>query len=309
MVAQQNGNGMEQMDIKSRWGKWAGSLTVIAVLLIAVFPATAQKSSLLWKIENPETKATSYIFGTYHLIGSGYLDENAPVKKAYEGSETVVVETILDSSAMMMVAMKAMMLDNSLKSLVDSVDYFLLMQEIEPLIGMPIAQFDNVKPIMLSTMYSVAKAQEATPEDFNFDGTPIDLYFAENGKEKGKKVVPLETAMEQAEILFDSQTVEEQAAALVENVKAEVEDDLSGEVLDAYQKQDLDKLWKLSQDWDESMGEMTLLLDDRNKKWIPKLKPLLDEGNVFIAVGALHLPGEMGVLELLRKEGYIVSSK
>ncbi|WP_417609360.1 TraB/GumN family protein [Owenweeksia hongkongensis] len=300
---------MEQMDIKNRWGKWAGCLAVMAVLLLAVLPVKAQKSSLLWKIKNPETKAVSYIFGTYHLIGSAYLDENAPVKKAYEEAETVVVETELDSSAMMMVAMKAMMLDNSLKSLVDSADYVLLKQEIEPIIGMPISQFDNVKPIMLSTMYSVAKAQEVTPKDFTFDGTPIDLFFAEDGKEKGKKVVPLETAMEQAEILFDSQTVEEQAAALVENVKAEVEDDLSAEILDAYQKQDLDKLWELSQDWDESMGEMTLLLDDRNKKWIPKLKPLLDEGRVFIAVGALHLPGEMGVLELLKAEGYKVSSQ
>ncbi|AEV33037.1 hypothetical protein Oweho_2061 [Owenweeksia hongkongensis DSM 17368] len=300
---------MEQMDIKNRWGKWAGSLAVMAVLLLVVLPTKAQKSSLLWKIENPETQATSYIFGTYHLIGSAYLDENAPVKKAYEESETVVIETELDSSAMMMVAMKAMMLDNSLKSLVDSADYVLLKQEIEPIIGMPISQFDNVKPIMLSTMYSVAKAQEVTPKDFTFDGTPIDLFFAEDGKEKGKKVVPLETAMEQAEILFDSQTVEEQAAALVENVKAELEDDLSAEILDAYQKQDLDKLWELSQDWDESMGEMTLLLDDRNKKWIPKLKPLLDEGKAFIAVGALHLPGEMGVLELLKAEGYVVSSR
>ena len=283
-------------------------MVLLAFLLVAIFPARAQKSSLLWKIENPETKAVSYIFGTYHLIGSDYLNENEEVKKAYENSSTVVVETVLDSSAMMMVAMKAMMLDNSLKNLVDSADYFLLQQEIEPLIGMPLSQFDNVKPIMLSTMYSVAKAQEVTPDDFTFEGTPIDLFLAEDGKEKGKKIVPLETAMEQAEILFDSQTVQEQAAALVENVKAEMEDDLSASVLEAYKNQDLDKLWELSQDWDESMGEMTLLLDDRNKKWIPKLKPLLDEGGAFIAIGALHLPGDVGVLELLKKEGYKVSS-
>ena len=300
---------MEQVDIKRSVVKWGACLAVFAFFLVAVLPAKAQKSSLLWKIENPETKASSYIFGTYHLIGSAYLDKNTPVKNAYEESKTVVVETLIDSAAMMAVAMKAMMLDNSLKDLVDSADYYLLKQEVEPVIGMPLSQFDNVKPIMLTTMYTVSKAQEVFPEDFTFDGTPIDLFFAEDGKQKGKKVVPLETAIEQAEILFDSQTVEEQAAALVENVKAEVEDDLSEEILEAYKKQDLDKLWKLSQDWDESMGEMTLLLDDRNKKWVPKLMPLLDEGGVFIAVGALHLPGKMGVLELLKKEGYKISSK
>lgn len=299
---------MEQMDIKYKGLKWLGRMLLAAVLLISV-PVKAQESSLLWKIENPETKAVSYVFGTYHLIGSDYLNDNKKVKKAYETSKTVVVETTLDSSAVMMVAMKAMMLDNSLKNLVDSADYYMLQQEIEPLIGVPLSQFDNVKPIMLSTMYSVAKAQEVTPEDFTFEGTPIDLFFAENGKETGKKVVALETAMEQAEILFDSQTVEEQAASLVESVKAEVEDDLSDAILKAYKNQDLEKLWELSQDWDESLAEMTLLLDDRNKKWIPKLKPLLDEGGVFIAVGALHLPGKAGVLELLKKEGYKVWSE
>lgn len=299
---------MEQMDVKAKWRKWGGTLMLAALLLVVALPAKAQKSSLLWKIEHPETKEVSYIFGTYHLIGSDYLEQNPKVEKAYAEAKTVVVETVLDSSAMLTVAMKAMMFDNSLRNLVDSADYLLLQQEIEPIIGMPIAQFDNIKPIMLSTMYTVAKAQEVTPEDFAFEGTPIDLFFAENGKETGKKVVALETAMEQAEILFDSQTVEEQAAALVESVKAEMEDNLSSEVLDAYKEQDLDRLWKLTQDWDESMGEMTLLLDDRNQKWIPKLKPLLEEGDVFIAVGALHLPGETGVLKLLKKEGFKVKS-
>lgn len=299
---------MEQMDVKAKWRKWGGALMLAALLLVVALPAKAQKSSLLWKIEHPETKEVSYIFGTYHLIGSDYLEQNPKVEKAYTEAKTVVVETVLDSSAMLTVAMKAMMFDNSLKNLVDSADYLLLQQEIEPIIGMPIAQFDNIKPIMLSTMYTVAKAQEVTPEDFAFEGTPIDFFFAENGKETGKKVVALETAMEQAEILFDSQTVEEQAAALVESVKAEMEDNLSSEVLDAYKEQDLDRLWKLTQDGDESMGEMTLLLDDRNQKWIPKLKPLLEEGDVFIAVGALHLPGETGVLKLLKKEGFKVKS-
>ncbi|MDZ7847866.1 MAG: TraB/GumN family protein [Owenweeksia sp.] len=51
---------------------------------------------------------------------------------------------------------------------------------------------------------------------------------------------------------------------------------------------------------------MTALVDDRNLKWLEKLRPLLDDGNVFVAVGALHLPGENGLITLLRKEGYEV---
>ena len=305
MDAPKDGNRMESMDIKRRLSGLL-SVMVLVLMLTGVTHMHGQKSPLLWKVENPITGGLSYIFGTYHLVGSDYLKENKPVEKAYENARVVVVETVIDSSALLGVAMKGMMLDNSLENLVDSADYYLLKTELEAVLGMPIEQLSNFKPIMISTMYSLAKAQEATPENFNFGGIPIDLYFADNGKKQGKEIVALETAMEQAEILFDSQTLEEQAQALVENVKAEVEDDLSNEVLEAYMSQDLDALWKLNENWDESMGEMTLLLDERNKKWIPKLKPLLDKGDVFIAVGALHLPGEVGILELLREEGYKV---
>lgn len=294
------------MDVMIERMKRFMAFGLFAIFFVGVFNLNAQKAPLLWKVTSPETKTTSYIFGTYHLVGSDYLKDHELVRKAYDDAYTVVVETVLDSSAIMVVAMKGMMLDHSLKDLVDSADYALLKTELEAVLGMPIEQLSNFKPIMISTMYSLAKAQEATPESFSYGGSPIDLYFADEGKKKGKEIIPLETALEQAEILFEGQTVEEQAVALVENVKAEVEDDLSSEVLEAYMAEDLDRLWKLNEDWDDSMGEMTVLLDERNKKWIPKLKPVLDSGNAFIAVGALHLPGKVGVLELLKKEGYEV---
>lgn len=297
---------MEKVDVVKKSFRRLVAISLLAVLLVGVFNLNAQKSPLLWKVTAPEANTSSFIFGTYHLVGSDYLKDHELVRKAYDDASTVVVETVLDSSAIMVVAMKGMMLDHSLKDLVDSADYALLKTELEAVLGMPIEQLSNFKPIMISTMYSLAKAQEATPESFSYGGSPIDLYFADEGKKNGKEIIPLETALEQAEILFEGQTVEEQAMALVENVKAEVEDDLSSEVLDAYMAEDLDRLWKLNGDWDDSMGEMTVLLDERNKKWIPKLKPVLDTGNAFIAVGALHLPGKVGVLELLKKEGYKV---
>jgi hypothetical protein len=71
-------------------------------------------------------------------------------------------------------------------------------------------------------------------------------------------------------------------------------------------QQDIPAMLDISSDYEEDMGDMTALLDDRNKDWVPKLKPLLAEGSAFIAVGALHLPGEFGLIELLRQEGYSV---
>ena len=51
---------------------------------------------------------------------------------------------------------------------------------------------------------------------------------------------------------------------------------------------------------------MGFLLDDRNKNWVGQLKNILKEKNIFIAVGAGHLVGKNGLIELLKKEGYTV---
>ena len=49
-----------------------------------------------------------------------------------------------------------------------------------------------------------------------------------------------------------------------------------------------------------------ILLTNRNKNWVKKIKPIMDSKNLFIAVGAGHLGGEQGLIDLLRKEGYEV---
>lgn len=52
--------------------------------------------------------------------------------------------------------------------------------------------------------------------------------------------------------------------------------------------------------------EKATLIDDRNKKWAKQLPAIMKEAPTFIAVGALHLPGENGILNLLKQQGYTV---
>ena len=75
--------------------------------------------------------------------------------------------------------------------------------------------------------------------------------------------------------------------------------------MNAYREQDLEKLSALIASADNDMsGFEDLLLYNRNRNWVAKLKTLLPEKALVVAVGAGHLPGEQGVIELLRKEGY-----
>ena len=52
---------------------------------------------------------------------------------------------------------------------------------------------------------------------------------------------------------------------------------------------------------------MHQLIDQRNARMVTRMEPFLKRGQAFIAIGALHLPGEVGVLNLLAKQGYRVS--
>jgi uncharacterized protein YbaP (TraB family) len=99
--------------------------------------------------------------------------------------------------------------------------------------------------------------------------------------------------------------VEDQLEALlyILNEKDEVRQ-MTQRTITAYMKEDLAAMLAISQDYEKEMGDMSAILDDRNKNWIPKLKPLLAKGSVFIAVGALHLPGEFGLIKLLEAEGF-----
>lgn len=282
------------------------ALSLLSLTFLLSLHAEAQKNnSLLWEVKSSNGK-TSYLFGTYHLIGSEYLKTHKKVAEAYAKSNTVVVETVIDSSQMMQMAMVGMMPDKSLKNMVDSADYAILKKEIMRVTGYDIAMFDQMKPMTISAMYAAALAEDELDGE-GLSGNPIDVYFASYGKRNGKEVIELETMMEQAEMLYNGTTPEEQAAVLVQTVKDSLKSsEVTEDLLEAYMAEDLDLMWKMSNEEEDPLMDMTLLLDNRNTAWIEKLKPVLNAGSAFIAVGALHLPGDVGVIELLKKEGYSI---
>lgn len=279
-------------------------LTILSLGIFFTVQGVAQENSLLWEIESPSGK-TSYLFGTYHLVGSDYLTTHPKVDKAYREASTVVVETVIDSTKMMEMAMMGMMPGKSLRKLVDSADYALLSRELMRVTGYDIAMFDQMKPMTIIALYLVSLAEDAIGDQPELAGQPIDVYFAANGKKSGKQVRQLETMMEQAEILYNSETVEEQAEMLVAAVKDSTEnEDSTTDLLQAYNEENLKQMWEMANSEESDYWDMSLLLDNRNERWIDTLKPILDEGGAFIAVGALHLPGNTGLIKLLTAEGY-----
>jgi len=130
-------------------------------------------------------------------------------------------------------------------------------------------------------------------------------------REHNKKIKGLETMSYQAGVL-DSIPYKLQADQLVSYIdkanKGEDDDKEMKEMYDAYNSQDLKRLEKLLIETDVSISGFTdILLYHRNENWVKKLIPLLPKKSLLIAVGAGHLPGERGVINLLRKAGYKIT--
>lgn len=126
---------------------------------------------------------------------------------------------------------------------------------------------------------------------------------------KGKKVVGLETLDFQMS-LMDKMSYQVQADYLLETL-ADKEKSIQEfkEMTEAYKKRDLEILLKSI---DEEKGMIAdfenEMLHKRNLAWIPEIKRLILEKSTFIAVGAGHLGGDKGVLQLLKNEGFTIKT-
>lgn len=279
------------------------SLLIVSLLTVSL--ASAQ--SLLWKVSGNELKQPSYLFGTYHILKDSYLDGTPKVKKAYQQAQGVVVETTVDSSAMLQMAMQAMMFDNSLRKLISPEDYELVAKEFRASTGIDLAMFDQIKPVYTAMMLSMAQIEKESDTLRKFTGLPLDLFFASDGQKQGKTITPLETMEEQMGFLLNHDSIDKQAEQLVQIVKDKREMQHSSKrITDLYLKEDLAGMWKMNEEYSQKYGDTAYLVDKRNENWLKRLPALMASKPLFVAVGALHLPGPNGLIELLRKAGYTV---
>jgi len=137
---------------------------------------------------------------------------------------------------------------------------------------------------------------------------PMDMWIQTKAKETNKPVFALETMKDQADLLFNSSSLERQIEMLLQYIRMEKKSiDAETEKLEkCYSEQNLTCLVDLMQSSDYSDIEKNLLLRDRNIRWIPQLKETMMKQSNFVAVGALHLAGDQGLISLLQKEGYTV---
>ena len=264
-------------------------------------------SSLLWKIEGNGLEKPSYLFGTIHMICKDDAVLSANMKKVISECDEVYFEIDMDNLFEMMGAMSKMKMigDTTLKDLLNDSDYVKVKKYFESKSTLlPFSVLETYKPILASSTLS----QSAMPCD---GATAMEQVIMSAAKENKKNIKGLETMAQQAGML-DSIPYKFQATELVKYIDSAAtssnEDKMMNEMFDAYRQQDLKKLEDLMVDTDAGLSGFTdILLYNRNATWVEKMKTLMKEKTLLFAVGAGHLPGEKGVINLLKKAGYTVT--
>lgn len=265
------------------------------------------ENSLLWEIEGEGLDKTSYLFGTIHMIGKEDFVLTAPTQKAFDDSERVAfeidLEEMMDVSAMMPLMMKAFMAnDTTLSDLLTEEQYTKVDKHFQKL-GIPLMFLERLKPMFLSMMAS----EDLTTGQATGDIVSYEMKLMERANSQSKEIDGLETAEFQMS-MFDSIPYKVQAHMLMDALEG-TGDGNSADfdlMVDLYKKQDIAAMQQLMEG-DGTLGQYEdLLLVQRNKNWIPIMADMMTKNSVFFAVGAGHLGGQMGVVNLLRQAGYTV---
>lgn len=279
------------------------------ILLISAFTFSGTsfgqeppKNSLLWMISGKDLSRPSYVFGTFHMMCKSDFAITDPLKEKLNATEQFYGELDMDDPGLQMSMMNKMRLkDKTLKDLMSEADYTTLSENFQRVTGMQLQLFNQFMPFMslsLLTLNSIECSDKIQPEG----------EFVKLAQQQKLPILGLETIDDQIEAI-NSQPLDSQLHSLKKMVLAydSVKQSMN-KMIAVYKENNVDKLYdfiKANSNGDDRFE--TEMLAKRNKRWIPIIEKAMHEKPSFFAVGAGHLGGNEGVLELLRKQGYTLT--
>lgn len=260
------------------------------------------ENSLLWKISGKELQKPSYLYGTIHLTCNYRLTDK--LKKAFAETDQLVLELNTSDPKLQADMMKYIFLKDgkTIKSMLNAEDYKTLAAFFKENAGFDLALFNSMKPLAITSAL-VGKMTDCET------ATAYETEFVKITKSQNEEILALETVAGQLGA-FDKIPYKDQLKQLVDMAKEGMGESKKQfqEMSKYYEAEDLQGLLNvmLSQGLEKDFKDV--IVDERNRNWIPLIENIISKKPSFIGVGALHLPGEEGVIKLLRKKGYTVEA-
>ncbi len=282
-------------------------------------------NSVFWEISGKDIQKKIYVFGTHHLYKSDFIEKNNIILEKLRKSDVMIGEIIFDlpkegeemtpeQSKQMSAMMKSMTLQSkTLKDFLSKKEYEDTEKVMKEFTGMGLNIFATMKPIVIYQYIMIGKYlkgdSKETPDVFSKTQESIDVTFQETAKSLNKQVIAFETIEEQMKILYESYSLERQVELLKSIVYEKKDKNAISDVqklTNLYESQDINEMEEMVLK-ESTQDEYNILLKSRNLNWLPIiLQHIKNKKSAFIAVGAGHLSGQYGILELLKKEGYTI---
>jgi uncharacterized protein YbaP (TraB family) len=263
-----------------------------------VIPA---ENALLWSVTGKGLSTPSYVYGTIHMICKEDFLFSSTLKQKLNDSKSIYLELDMDDPSMMIkMATMAIMKDHTLQDLMSEADYKTLSQFVKDTLGMPMMLFNKMKPITLMSLIYTKVLPCSSTESY-------EMKMVEIAKASKKEIRGLETIEEQMGV-FDKIPDSVEAQMIMEMIRTmPAQRKQMTEMVEAYKKEDIQTLAAQLSESPEWKGFEDILLANRNRNWIPIMETAMKQGTQVFAVGAGHLPGKDGVINLLRAAGYTVT--
>lgn len=272
-----------------------------AALLTALFTISSAQASLLWKVSGNDLTEPSYLFGTIHIICEDSFMMDERIEQAFASSDSLMMEIDFASPGTMQRLQQLMINPEGpyLDEHLDEEQLATLDAYFRDNIGAGLGQVGVLKPMALNSMVMVAGLPCSDTESY-------EVHFSEQADEHEKPVVALESVEYQMG-LFDDIPTSEQVEWLWEIVnERDAAEEQMTDMVAAYADEDLDRLLDIIREDPQFAGHVELFLDKRNQNWVAPIREQMHSTSTFVAVGAGHLPGEKGLVTLLRNAGYDV---
>ena len=196
--------------------------------------------------------------------------------------------------------MMMMPADTALLSLFSVEEKELLDKYLKETVGSELQMFSAMKPMTIMVTVQNRILMDIIPDIASMTG--MDKYMQILAVSKGKSVGGLETMEYQMNLLYGN-SLEEQADALLEMARGGNSKELMTELTAVYKSKDLDALWDVFKE--QMTGyEYDALVSVRNRNWEKQIVELLPAQSSLFVVGSGHLPGEKGMINLLKRAGY-----
>jgi len=278
---------------------------LIPLLLLIGIATHAQslEKTLLWKISGNGLTSSSYLYGTIHATCNFTIDDNTSM--ALKNTEQLYLELDMDDPALQTAMIGGISMKNgvTMNQLANEEDLAVLDQFLKGNIGVGVGVVNNFKPFFVSAML--------LPKLLDCEIKSVESELMYLTAKQNESVFGIETVTEQMAV-FDAIPYQDQMNELVKTAKNNMVNDKKEfqAILALYESKDISAMLVASESSENVINSKfeKELLTNRNQTWIPRMQKIMLDKSTFFGVGAAHLAGENGIIQLLRKQGFKVEA-